>query len=146
MKTKISLALTLALSMGLAGCNGAINKQDIGTLTGGAVGGLLGNQIGGGSGKIIATVGGAVLGAFVGNSIGHSMDVTDQMRMQQAMQADQPVAWTSTTNGAHYQVVPGKKVRHHCRNYTVYATVNGKQTPVQGRACYRNGKWVVVNQ
>jgi len=145
---KIAIILGVsALALGLGGCSD-MNKQDIGVITGGAVGGLLGSQFGGGQGRIIAAVGGAVAGAVIGGLIGKSMDKTDKLETQQALEktrTGQTSQWQNPDNGNSYKVTPTKtyyRDGHPCRTYTMLATIDGKPEKIQGRACRINGQWV----
>lgn len=133
----------------LSSCsNGGPNNEDIGTITGGVIGGLIGSQFGGGMGQVAAAAGGAVVGAYLGNRIGASMDKTDQLAAQQALNSSQPTTWTNK-NGTVYTVAPQKTyvAQNHqtCRQYTTTATIDGKAETIKGTACKRSdGTWQPV--
>ncbi len=135
------------LAFSLTSC--AINNEDIGTLTGGAVGGFLGNQIGGGSGRVVATVGGTLLGAFIGNRIGHTMDEVDKLELNKTITnvpSGDSNQWTNQHTHTHYTVTPGRFYQannHTCRTYKMQASINGRSTFVTGVACEdSSGNWV----
>jgi len=125
MKTKI-IALSLASVLALAACAqngdqnswGMGNKQTIGTGAGALVGGILGSKVGSGSGRLWATGAGALLGAFAGSSIGKSLDESDRLANQNAMnQAEtaplnQPITWNNP-NGHSGSVTPIREGRNN---------------------------------
>ncbi len=143
------VAIFLALS--LAGCD-SMTKQDVGTLAGAAVGGVVGSRFGKGQGQIVGAVGGAVLGGFVGSQIGKSMDKTDRLEMQQALEqnrAGQTSTWRNPDTNATYHVKPTKtykKDNQYCREYVTTATIAGKQQQMYGTACRQpDGTWKMVS-
>lgn len=151
MKTRRALLISVAAisgSMAVASCTTSPSNQDIGTVAGGVIGGLVGSQFGGGAGQIVATAAGAVVGAYLGNKIGESMDKTDQLEAQQALNSSQSKTWTSK-NGNTYTVTPQKtyvKNNQVCRQYTTTATIEGKAETVTGTACKQsNGTWKAVS-
>jgi predicted small secreted protein len=76
----ISLISTFLMgSILLSGCANqqGINKQQGGTLLGGAAGALIGSQIGHGAGRVVGAGIAGALGAFAGSEIGKSMDRQD---------------------------------------------------------------------
>jgi uncharacterized protein YcfJ len=67
---KIALTIGVSLmALSLAGCDGNITKQDVGTVGGAVAGGVIGSQFGSGAGNTAATIGGAVVGGYVGNQL-----------------------------------------------------------------------------
>jgi len=162
MKKLMMIMMVGALSISLLGCQN-MTKQDVGVITGGAIGGLIGSRFGGGNGQVLASVGGAIAGAAIGGMIGHSMDKTDRLEMQQALEdnkTNQVTRWKNPDNGATYTMKPTKtyypKKRHYkhrrtvkapgpCREYHMTATVGGKKQQVYGKACRQaDGSWKVV--
>lgn len=150
---KIFTALVIALcTISLIGCSN-MNKQDVGMLTGGVAGGLLGSTVGGGNGRILAIAAGTLAGAFIGGQIGKSMDETDRLRMNQALDSNavgQPAYWHNNNTGANYEVVPTKNVtvegNQYCREYRTMANIGGKKQQVYGTACRKpDGSWQAVN-
>lgn len=152
MKRIFTLFICLITSLSLAGCSN-FTKQDVGTVSGGVVGGLIGSQFGGGTGKLLAIGAGTLAGALIGGSIGKSMDDTDKLKAQKALEANaigQPAYWTNQKTGTEYQVTPVKNVTVHgnryCREYRTTAFVGGKSQEVYGTACRQpDGSWKVVS-
>jgi surface antigen len=150
-KTINTLAIG-ACMIGLVGCAG-MNKQDMGTVSGGVLGGLVGSQFGHGGGQVAAAVGGTLVGAYIGNAIGRNMDDMDRMKMSQALEknrTNQPVSWSNPDNGNSYTVVPKKTYYNNanqpCREYTQTAMIAGKRQQVYGRACRNaDGNWKIVS-
>ena len=146
-----SLLVILALGCSIVTSCTASNpnkNQDIGTISGGIIGGLIGSQFGGGMGQVAAAAGGAVVGAYLGNKIGESMDKTDRLEAQQALNSSQSTTWTNTQNGNVYTVKPQKTYTTNnqtCRQYTTTATIDGKTETIKGNACLMSdGTWKPV--
>ena len=138
----------IAMTLALAGCN----KEQMGTLTGAAVGGLAGSQIGEGKGQLAATAIGVLAGAMIGGSIGRSMDETDRLKANQALETaptGHGVSWTNPDSGAQYTVTPTKTYETAsgpCREYSTEAIIGGKRETVYGTACRQpDGTWQTVN-
>lgn len=152
MKKLFVTFVTLLTSLSLVGC-ADMSKQDVGTVSGAVAGGLLGSTIGHGSGKLMAVGIGTLAGAFIGGSIGKSMDDTDRLKMQRALETNsvgQPAYWQNANNGAKYTVVPVKNVQvqgnKYCREYRTTAVIAGKQQEMYGTACRQpDGSWKVVS-
>lgn len=148
MKKIVYGALGVMLSVSLVGCQD-MSKQQVGTLTGGAIGGLVGSQFGGGTGQIVAAVGGAILGGFIGGAIGQSMDRQDRMEMQMALEKTQTGGtrrWSNPDQHASYRVRPTKTYQRpsgqYCREYTTTADIAGKKQQMFGTACRQpDGTW-----
>lgn len=147
---KLTVA-SLSLSFLLVGC-APLNKEGVGTISGGVVGGLLGSQFGGGSGKVMAAAGGALLGAYLGGQIGKTMDKVDRMEMQRALETaptGRSVAWSNPDNGNRYTVQPTRtyyRSQQPCREYITKAVIGGKSQQIYGKACRQaDGSWRVVN-
>lgn len=149
---KILLVTMLSFTtLSLVGCD-TMKKQDAGVITGGLVGGLLGSQFGGGNGKVFATLGGAVLGAALGGAIGNSMDKTDQLAAQQALNNNptgQSTTWVNPDTGNQYTVKPVNTYYYRgtpCREYYTTAIIGGKKQQIYGKACRQHdGSWKVVS-
>jgi surface antigen len=148
MKRIYTYLIVLFCSFALAGCQNMSN-QDAGTLTGAVAGGLLGSTVGKGSGQIMAIAVGSVAGAVIGNAVGKSMDDTDRLKMNRALENNnvgQPAYWNNTKTGTRYQVTPVKNVtvqgNEYCREYQTVATINGKKQKMYGTACRQpDGSW-----
>lgn len=146
-KMKLTAVAVICSSVIMTGCSTPPSKSDIGMISGGVIGGLLGSQFGGGSGKVAAAAAGTLIGAFLGSKIGESMDKTDQLEAQQAMNSSQPTTWTNK-NGNTYTVKPQPtyvaKNSQICRKYTTTATIDGKAETINGIACKQpNGTWQI---
>src|SRR5688572_1681646 len=124
------IVASLSLSFMLVGC-APMNKEGVGTITGGVVGGLIGSQFGGGSGKVAAAAGGALLGAFLGGQIGKTMDKVDRMEMQRALETaptGRAVTWSNPDTGNRYTAQPTRTYYHAqqpCREYITKALIGG---------------------
>jgi surface antigen len=151
MKKLLSTLILIFFTASLVGCEN-MNKQDVGTVSGGVIGGLVGSQFGGGSGQLVAIGAGAIAGALIGGSIGKNMDDTDKMKTSQALDNNnvgQPAYWTNQKTGNEYKVTPVKNVtvksNKYCREYTTTATIAGKQQQLYGTACRQpDGTWKQV--
>lgn len=151
MKRMITIFISFLCSVSLIGC--AMNNQDVGVVTGGVAGGLLGSTIGQGNGRLLAIAAGTIAGAMIGGSIGKSMDDTDRMRMNRALEHNnvgRPAYWHNANTGADYQVVPMKDVtvdgNEYCREYRTVANIGGKKQQMYGTACRQpDGSWQAVS-
>lgn len=152
MKKTVSTLICIIASASVVSCSN-VTKQDVGVVSGGVVGGLLGSQFGHGNGQILATGIGVMAGALIGGAIGKSMDETDKLKMNQALNNNnvgQPAYWQNRNTGADYTVVPTRNVsvegNPYCREYRTTAIVSGKKQQVYGTACRQpDGAWQVVN-
>ena len=152
MKRLFIIFIALVCSLSLAGCSN-FTKQDMGTITGGVAGGLLGSTVGKGSGQVLAIAAGTLAGAYIGGMVGKSMDDTDRMKMNQALDSNsvgQPAYWRNANTGATYRVTPTKNVsvgdNQYCREYRTTADVAGKKQQVYGTACRQpDGSWQAVS-
>lgn len=141
------------LSIYLVGCAN-MTKQDVGTITGGVAGGLIGSTVGKGSGQILAIAAGTLAGAYIGGAVGKSMDDTDRLKMNQALEGNnvgQPAYWHNSKTGADYQVEPVRNVTYegnrYCREYRTTANIGGKKQQMYGTACRQpDGSWQAVNE
>jgi surface antigen len=152
MKKFVVVIMAIAFScMSLLGCAN-MNKQDVGTVGGGVLGGLVGSQFGHGGGQLLAIGVGTLAGAYFGGAIGKSMDDTDRLKMNQALESNavgQPAYWQNPRSGANYAVTPVKNVsvdgNRYCREYRSVANIAGKQQQVYGTACRQpDGSWQIV--
>lgn len=152
MKKLFTLLVALICCASLTACQDMSN-QDVGVMTGAVAGGLLGSTIGGGSGKVLAIAAGTIAGAVIGGSIGKSMDDTDRMKMNQALENNpvgRPAYWNNRNTGTAYEVVPTRNVRvegnEYCREYRTVANIAGKRQQVYGTACRQpDGTWKAVS-
>ncbi len=152
MKRIYTTLIILLCSFALVGCQN-MSKQDAGTITGAVAGGLLGSTVGQGGGQVMAIAAGTIVGAVVGNAIGKSMDDTDKLKMNRALENNnvgQPSYWSNQKTGTRYQVTPVKNVtvggNEYCREYQSVATINGKQQKMYGTACRQpDGSWKMTS-
>jgi outer membrane lipoprotein SlyB len=112
--TAVLLVLSIGFSSGCAtsGSDWA-NKENIGTVIGGAAGVLIGSRIGGGGGRTAAMLIGGLAGALLGKTIGAKMDETDRLALaaqtQQVLnrnQDGQATQWQSDHSGSSAQITP----------------------------------------
>ena len=145
----ISILLGLFL---LSGCAGQGQHEQAGTVIGGLLGGVLGSQVGEGRGRTAAIIAGTMIGAAVGGSIGQSMDEVDQQKVVMSLETVRtgvPTRWTNPDTGNAYSVVPTRtwdSSAGPCREYTIDASVGGKEETVYGTACRQaDGSWKTQN-
>lgn len=129
-----------------------VNNEGVGALSGGVAGALIGSQFGSGAGQVAAAAGGALVGAYLGGNIGRYMDKVDKMEMEKALETSptgRAVAWKNPDTGNQYKVQPTKTYYTNgnpCREYVTFATINGKNEKVYGKACRQaDGSWRVAN-
>jgi surface antigen len=155
MKIKI-VGFFAVLSLALMGCQGSMpSKQTSGAVLGGVAGGVAGSVIGKGKGQQVAIVAGTLLGAALGGAIGGSMDQTDTLQMQSALNANNPtgqaVTWNNSNTQTQYTVTPTSTFQNAqnqtCREYTTIGIINGKREEMHGTACQQpDGSWSIVQQ
>ena len=160
MEKILTLLLFGILSLSLAGCqsdpfnqqtsNSGVNKAGAGTLAGAAVGGLVGNQFGHGKGKTLATIGGAILGGVLGNRIGNSLDQSDEIKANQALERNQASSWRNSNNNSDVTVTPTRSYANNtgqtCREYDTTVTIDGRLQRAHGNACRQSdGTWQIVS-
>ena len=115
---KKTAAALLVLSIGFSsGCATSgpdwANKENIGTVIGGAAGVLIGSRIGSGGGRTAAMLIGGLAGALLGKTIGAKMDEADRaalaVQTQQVLsrnQDGQASSWQSDHSGSTAQITP----------------------------------------
>ena len=129
---------------------GDCNRELIGRILGGATGGLVGSQIGDGNGRLIAVAAGTVVGAIVGGEIGRSMDKTDKLCVDQALETapdGTKIRWNNPDR--QYTVTPQKTYQsdegQYCREYQMESDIGGRTQQVYGKACRQpDGAWKIV--
>ncbi|MBV9575493.1 MAG: glycine zipper 2TM domain-containing protein [Gammaproteobacteria bacterium] len=152
MKNFFTTMMIFFCSLSLVGCD-SMTKQDMGTVTGAVAGGLLGSTVGQGSGRVLAIAAGSLAGAFIGGAVGKSMDDTDKLKMNNALENNnvgQPAYWHNNHSDTNYEVVPTRNVtvsgNDYCREYRTTAYIGGKKRQVYGTACRQpDGSWQAVN-
>lgn len=126
---------------------GTCNRKEIGTVLGAAVGGAIGSQVGDGSGRTVAIIVGSVIGAAIGREIGRDLDDGDRACVGHALELakdGQRVRWSNDRTGVTYVLAPlaAAKRGDACRSYKLTATLAGKSTTSDGRACrVSDGTW-----
>jgi surface antigen len=139
----------LALALGTSACT--MNREQTGTVLGGAAGAAAGSAIGSGSGRTAATIVGGLIGAFAGRSVGQHMDQQDRMQTAMAMENNatgKSSTWTNPDSGTAYSVTPTRTYDSGgapCREFTMAATVDGKPDEIRGTACRQaDGNWKII--
>jgi surface antigen len=135
------LALLFGLSIG--GC-ATTDKEDLGTLFGGAVGAWIGHKVDdGGTGGIVI---GALAGALAGKMIGRYMDQSDRERLAQTLNeapSGQEVRWENEDTGNDFRVVPTSDYHargdKECRTFDQAVVVDGREEVMEGIACRSPG-------
>ncbi|MBI5017025.1 MAG: glycine zipper 2TM domain-containing protein [Deltaproteobacteria bacterium] len=135
----------------VAGCAGG-QREQVGTVLGGAAGGILGSQVGGGHGRTVGIIVGTLLGAIVGQDIGRSLDEADELRAAHVLEKNrtgQPSTWENPDKGTEVTVTPVKTYQapsgQYCREYQTEVTVGGKVEQAYGTACRQpDGQWKIV--
>ena len=135
----------------LVGCAGGPNEQ-AGAVIGGVLGGALGSQVGEGKGRTAAIILGTMAGSMIGGSIGRYMDEQDKMKTAQALEYNptgKSSEWVNPDTGNAYEVTPTRTYEkaggQPCREFTMEATIGGKQEEVYGTACRQpDGSWQIV--
>lgn len=151
-KRLFSLLIAAVVGVTLIGCE-TTTKEDTGKVVGGVLGGVLGSQVGSGSGQTAATIVGAIAGVYIGGSIGKSMDDTDRLKAQHALEHNpthHPSTWQNPDSGRQYTVTPTRtytaSTGEPCREFTTEAYIDGKPETVYGTACRQpDGTWKAVN-
>jgi surface antigen len=145
-------SLLLASSLILGGCATSAGPQEqAGMIIGGALGGLLGSEIGGGSGRTAAIIIGTMAGAAIGGSVGRSMDDTDRLKANLALEnvrTGVSTTWRNPDTQNDYAMTPTRTYTTDtgpCREFTLDAVVGGVPDKVYGTACRQpDGSWRIL--
>jgi len=149
--------LVVAGSLGLVGCSSNTQSQNAtaGTVAGAVIGGLAGSAIGAGAGQVVAIGAGAIVGGLIGHEVGKSMDSSDNMHTNTAMESNPPhktMMWTNEKTGNVYKITPtSKRMKWHghknCRSYRGLVMMkDGAKHKIHGVACRMpNGMWELYN-
>jgi len=142
------------VALSLVACQGAGNKEVVGTLGGAAVGGLIGSQIGSGAGRGVAIAAGVLIGGLIGNQIGRSLDDRDREYAAQAAARsfDGPPgstsSWRNPNSGNRGTVRPTTNTYsgpdgRPCRDFNHEITLaDGRSEVIRGTACQNpDGSW-----
>jgi surface antigen len=152
-KQKLSVILLSSAALILSACATPKGENEAGgMIIGGILGGVLGNQVGSGSGRTAATVIGAMIGTTIGGNVGRSMDKTDRLKVSHSLETVRTgveTSWKNPDTGYQYRVVPTRtyeRAEGPCREYTLDASIGGKNEQIYGTACRQtDGSWKVKN-
>jgi len=117
------------------------------------VGAALGSAVGRGhSNRPFAIWLGAVAGSAIGSTLGRYMDEQDQMRTSMALESNrtnESTSWVNPDSHHQYTVEPTRTFEMAegtpCREFTMNASIGGKNEEVYGTACrQQDGSWKVV--
>jgi len=144
----------LITSLVLVGCANSQGPQEqVGIVIGGALGGLLGSEVGGGSGRTAAIIVGTMVGANVGGALGRSMDATDRLNANLALEnvrTGVSTTWRNPDTSNEYALTPTRTYKTNsgpCREFTVDANVGGSTEQVYGTACRQpDGSWQILQE
>lgn len=139
----------LIASLAFVGCANSQGPQEqVGMIIGGALGGLLGTEVGGGRGRTAAIIVGTMVGANIGGAVGRSMDDTDRLNANLALEnvrTGVATTWRNPDTANEYALTPTRTYETGsgpCREYTVDAKVGGSTEQVYGTACRQpDGSW-----
>jgi len=152
----LKLMLVGAVALGLTACEGAGEKEQLGTIVGAVAGAVIGAQVGKGRGRDTGIALGALLGSLAGSSIGKSLDRADKIYLQktqhQALEKS-PMGttseWNNPDSGNSGTVTPRKTFKTaqgtYCREFQQTITVGGRSEEAYGTACRQpDGTWKTV--
>jgi len=150
------IVLVSIAALTLAGCEGAGEKEKLGTIIGAAAGALAGSKVGKGSGRDVGIAVGALLGSLAGSSVGKSLDKVDLMHMNRSQQgtlennpSGQRSTWNNPDSGNSGTITPQPARQTaqgvYCREFQQTITVGGRTEEAYGEACRQpDGTWKIV--
>lgn len=152
----VLIAATFLLTACSTNPDSMFNKENMGTIGGGAIGAVLGSNVGKGKGKTAAIAVGTLLGAFVGSEIGKSLDQADRMYANQAYQAahsapiGETISWNNPESGHQGSYTPVRDGRttsgRYCREYEQTVIIDGRREVGYGTACQSSdGRWEIMS-
>ena len=153
---KFGIVMLSVASLALAGCEGAGEKEKLGTILGAAAGAIAGSQVGSGKGRTTAVAVGTLLGSLAGSSVGKSLDKIDMLHLQQTQQktlenspSGQTSTWKNPDSGNSGTITPQPARQTaqgvYCREYQQTITVGGRTEEAYGEACRQpDGTWKIV--
>jgi surface antigen len=131
--------------------DGRCNREEIGTVLGGAVGGVVGRNAA--DDKTMGTIAGVIVGAVVGNVIGRSMDDADRYctgHVLEYAEDNRMVSWDLAERNIHYRVTPTRTFHRgirYCRDFIVVRETPRRTTTERQRACRNdNGAWNIIRK
>jgi len=153
-----SLKFTLvgALALALTACEGAGEKEQLGTVIGAVAGAVIGAQVGKGKGRDAGIALGAVLGSLAGSSVGKSLDKADMIFLKQTQHEALEKApkgttsvWKNPDSGHNGSITPRKTYQTaqgtYCLEFQQTISVGGRSEEAYGTACRQpDGTWKIV--
>ncbi len=153
-----ALALSVMVSLGVTACTTSQGnqKQQAGSLLGGALGAVIGSQFGEGSGRDYAIAAGAILGALAGSNIGAQLDERDRLLAGQAQSkalnradVNETISWNNPNSGNSGTYTPTRNGTsssgQYCREYKQEIIIDGRRETGYGTACQRSdGSWEII--
>jgi len=148
---QLTIMAMVALMTLTVGCANTGAKSQGGAVIGAVLGGIAGNKLAGKNDRKFGTLLGAIVGGTIGNKIGQSMDKTDALAAQNAIN-NQPTGqtkrWSNPDTNMQYDVTPTRTYRNQssgdfCREVTIgEARIGGKREEVYGTSCRQpDGSW-----
>ncbi|MBT4018642.1 MAG: glycine zipper 2TM domain-containing protein [Alphaproteobacteria bacterium] len=153
---KLAVVFVSIAALTLAGCEGAGEKEKLGTILGAAAGAIAGSQLGSGKGRTTAIAVGTLLGSLAGSSVGKSLDKLDLLELQRTQQGSlennpsgQVSTWNNPDSGNSGTITPQPARQTaqgvYCREYQQTITVGGRTEEAYGEACRQtDGTWKIV--
>ena len=153
---KLGIVLVSISALTLAGCEGAGEKEKLGTILGAAAGAIAGSQVGSGKGRTTAVAVGTLLGSLAGSSVGKSLDKIDMMHLQNTHQSTlennpsgKASTWNNPDSGNTGTITPQPARQTaqgvYCREFQQTITVGGRTEEAYGEACRQpDGTWKIV--
>ncbi len=152
----LKFMLVGTLMLALAACEGAGEKEQLGTVIGAVAGAVIGAQVGKGKGRDAGIALGAVLGSLAGSSVGKSLDRADMIFLKQTQHdalekapKGTTSAWKNPDSGNAGTITPRKTYQTaqgtYCREFQQTITVGGRSEEGFGTACRQpDGTWKIV--
>jgi surface antigen len=153
---KLGIVLVSISALTLAGCEGAGEKEKLGTILGAAAGAIAGSQVGSGKGRTTAVAVGTLLGSLAGSSVGKSLDKIDMMHLRNTQQgtlennpSGKASTWSNPDSGNSGTITPQPARQTaqgvYCREFQQTITVGGRTEEAYGEACRQpDGTWKIV--
>lgn len=142
--TPIMRFIIIVLLSAIFAVTSCANKAQTGTAIGAGAGGAIGGLAFGTTGLVV----GAITGGALGYIAGKHMDNEDRRRAAEALERNRAASWHNE-DGDSYRMVPTKTTHRDgrtCRNFRMYAEVDGKPDEVHGTACRRSdGQWETIS-
>lgn len=128
---------------------GHCNREEIGTVLGGAVGGVVGGNTA--SDKTTGVIAGIIIGGVLGNVIGRSMDESDRYctgHVLEYAEDHHTVSWSISNRDIRYHVTPVRtytKDSRYCRDLVVVRETSRGKVNIHQTACRDHaGQWRMI--